>query len=100
MINSPAGARCKGLVGVDFLGSPTSGRWTALSTVLEVNPRYTASVELHERATGRLLLQQHARCWAEVSIGQLAACRPVNCGIARMRRPVRPMAAPAASTAS
>jgi predicted ATP-grasp superfamily ATP-dependent carboligase len=47
----------RGLFGVDLIvrdGVP----W-----VLEVNPRYTASVELYEHATGRALLAEHARAF-------------------------------------
>jgi predicted ATP-grasp superfamily ATP-dependent carboligase len=48
-----------GLFGVDFVLAPDGAAWP-----LEVNPRYTASVEILERATGAALLATH-----------LAACR-------------------------
>ncbi len=43
----------RGLIGVDFILSGDR------VLVLEVNPRYTASVELYERALGRSLLAEH-----------------------------------------
>ena len=49
----PSGLR--GLVGVDFM------RLNDGILALEVNPRYTASVELYERASGRSLLLEHIR---------------------------------------
>lgn len=48
-----------GLVGVDFLRSGSD------LFVLEVNPRYTASVELYERASAESLLGAHVRCFTE-----------------------------------
>ena len=47
----------RGLIGVDFLLVDRD------VFVLEVNPRYTASVELYERATGRALLAEHIDCF-------------------------------------
>ena len=51
----PLGLR--GLIGVDFLLNAKE------ILVLEVNPRYTASVELYERSSGRSLLLEHIRCF-------------------------------------
>ena len=51
--------KLRGLIGVDFMRTDAGIR------VLEVNPRYTASVELYERALGRSLLSDHIRCFPE-----------------------------------
>lgn len=54
-----------GLFGIDFIlvGDEV---WT-----IEVNPRYTASVEICERATGHNTLVTHATDWLETSINSL-----------------------------
>ncbi len=44
----------QGLIGIDAIRSPTWG-WT----LLEINPRWTASVELHEFVLDRSLFSQH-----------------------------------------
>ncbi len=49
----------RGLIGVDFICTTDGIR------VLEVNPRYTASVGLYERATGELLLARHIDCFSD-----------------------------------
>jgi len=49
-----------GLVGVDFILDADDEPWP-----LEVNPRYTASVELLERATGASLLSIHRKACLE-----------------------------------
>lgn len=49
--------RLRGLVGVD-LWVDDQHAW-----ILEINPRYTASVEVLERATGYCALLPHARAW-------------------------------------
>ncbi len=51
----PLGMR--GLIGIDFIRTADGIR------VLEVNPRYTASVELYERSLGRSLLAEHIGCF-------------------------------------
>jgi len=43
----------RGLIGIDFIRTNDGIR------VLEVNPRYTASVELYERANGQSLMAEH-----------------------------------------
>lgn len=43
----------RGLFGLDFVVED------GVPFVVEINPRYTASVEVHERATGRRLLLEH-----------------------------------------
>ncbi|MCA9087085.1 MAG: ATP-grasp domain-containing protein [Planctomycetaceae bacterium] len=48
----------KGIFGVDFLVDQDQQPW-----VTEVNPRYPASTELLEWATGECLLWKHARCF-------------------------------------
>ena len=55
----PLGLR--GLIGVDFIRTGDGIR------VLEVNPRYTASVELYERGFGRALLAEHIACFQQTS---------------------------------
>ncbi len=52
----PLGLR--GLIGIDFIRSSDGIR------VLEINPRYTASVELYERSSGRTLLAEHIEALA------------------------------------
>ena len=52
----------KGLFGVDFIITQDERIF-----VTEVNPRYPASVELLEFATGHALLHHHIACFAEVS---------------------------------
>jgi uncharacterized protein len=49
----------KGIFGIDFLVDEDDVPW-----VTEVNPRYPASSELLEFATGYSLLGEHARCFA------------------------------------
>lgn len=51
----------KGLFGVDFLITEDERIF-----VTEVNPRYPASLELLEFATGQVLLNDHIQCFAEV----------------------------------
>lgn len=54
---------CRGLFGVDFLWHESSARLS----VCEVNPRYTASAEVIERATKAPLMRWHiAACRGEV----------------------------------
>lgn len=60
-----------GLFGVDFLLNGDKA-W-----VVEVNPRYTSSVEVHELATGRSLLAEHIRVFDQ------GAALPVEPGRAR-----------------
>jgi len=48
----------KGLFGIDFVVDVEDKPW-----VVEVNPRYPASVELLEHATGTPLLVDHCRCF-------------------------------------
>jgi predicted ATP-grasp superfamily ATP-dependent carboligase len=55
-----------GMFGVDFVITP-DGLW-----LIEVNPRYTASVEVLERMTGESLLGLHAAAWED---GSLPDCR-------------------------
>ncbi|MBT5019034.1 MAG: ATP-grasp domain-containing protein [Planctomicrobium sp.] len=51
----------KGLFGVDFLVTEDERIF-----VTEVNPRYPASLELLEFATGQVLLNDHIQCFVEV----------------------------------
>lgn len=51
----------KGLFGVDFLVTTDERIF-----VTEVNPRYPASLELLEFATGQVLLSDHMRCFADI----------------------------------
>jgi len=54
-----ARAQLRGLFGVDFI-------WDGLTPwVVEVNPRYTASCELLELASGQPLLTEHWRCFLD-----------------------------------
>lgn len=50
----------RGLFGIDFI-TRDDRVWP-----VEVNPRYTASVELLERLTGRTVLWDHARCFEDL----------------------------------
>ncbi len=65
-----------GLFGVDFILDRESA-WT-----LEVNPRYTASVEIVERFSGVSAIAEHvAACGAAVSQARPAGSRPIiSCG--------------------
>jgi predicted ATP-grasp superfamily ATP-dependent carboligase len=60
-----------GLFGIDFILNGDDV-WT-----LEVNPRYTASVEICERATGSNTLTTHVIDWPEAPINSLKACTSV-----------------------
>lgn len=51
----------RGIFGIDFIVDADDTPW-----VTEVNPRYPASVELLEFATGDALLAAHARCFSEM----------------------------------
>jgi uncharacterized protein len=51
----------RGIFGVDFIVDADDVPW-----VTEVNPRYPASAELLEFATGDALLAAHARCFSEL----------------------------------
>lgn len=67
-----------GLFGVDLIVTPGG-----IPFVLEVNPRYTASVEVLEQATGRSLLAEHVRACdpsAEVPLPPRRADRPAVVG--------------------
>lgn len=50
----------QGLFGVDAIFSASRQRWN----LIEINPRYTASMELIERATGTSVLAAHLSPWA------------------------------------
>src|SRR5262249_9399076 len=68
-----------GLFGVDFIlrdGRP----WP-----VEVNPRYTASVEVLELALGRALTDDHRRAFDRGGPGLLAPVRPAGHGIVGKR---------------
>lgn len=54
-------AGLQGLFGFDLIRDP-QGLW-----LIEVNPRYTASMELHERRTGRALIAEHCATFEEDS---------------------------------
>ena len=51
--------RLRGFVGVDLIAADKG------LSVIEINPRYTASVEVIERATGVSAVAAHAACFAE-----------------------------------
>jgi len=60
-----ADASLQGLFGIDFIWSgETFGSEESLWPV-EINPRYTSSLELFEFATGRPLLVDHCTCFSE-----------------------------------
>ena len=66
----PLGLR--GLIGVDFMLIDRE------VVVLEVNPRYTASVELYERVSERSLLAEHIDCFADPgALPRAENCQPV-----------------------
>lgn len=48
----------RGVVGVDFIEADNA------MVVIEINPRWTASIEVLERATGRSAFDLHAQCFA------------------------------------
>ena len=56
----------RGIFGIDFLVDDDGVPW-----VTEVNPRYPASVELLEFATGQALFQEHAACFTSVELPEL-----------------------------
>lgn len=65
-----------GLFGVDMMIN-TDGVWT-----IEVNPRYTASVEIVERATGIHALELHAAACTGNAIQRTEASSPPSDGVA------------------
>lgn len=60
-----------GIYGVDFMLDEDGAPW-----VLEVNPRYPASLELLEHATGVPLLAEHGRCFTDDPLPTGNRCRP------------------------
>ncbi len=51
----------QGVFGVDAICREAEPRWT----LIEINPRYTASMELWERATGASVLRVHLGVWRQ-----------------------------------
>jgi predicted ATP-grasp superfamily ATP-dependent carboligase len=64
----------RGIVGVDFVVTATGA-----AVLIEVNPRPTASAELHERQTGRALAGDHLACFG-LYASQPACAPPPRAG--------------------
>ena len=60
-----------GLFGVDFILDADDVAWP-----VELNPRYTGSVEVLEHATGRAVMLDHAAAFGAGGTGRRSACDP------------------------
>lgn len=67
-----AGCGLRGLVGVDFILPTTTGPQPPTPTLIEINPRPTATLELLERRSGESLLAAHL-----TACGLANPCEPV-----------------------
>lgn len=66
-----------GLFGLDFVIAPDGEPW-----FVELNPRYTASVEVIERATGEALIAKHVACFDETGNVASQCLAPLSCASA------------------
>jgi predicted ATP-grasp superfamily ATP-dependent carboligase len=65
-------AGLRGLFGLDLVRAENR------LCLIEVNPRYTASMELHERSLGRCLMAEHCAAFGAAVANAVPANRPTN----------------------
>jgi len=65
-----------GLFGLDFILDQQGQIW-----LLEVNPRYTATMELLERQTGQSFMAKHTECYPEQNLDLKANEAPTSCEV-------------------